>query len=371
MEARICPHCGAKNEEKTWICTNCGENLYGHSTADLRGTPSTQDESWRCKNCKNNNVSTLTRCSVCGQERNSLPPKLEARSFAPTPPPIEPVRSSSIPSAEMIRPSSSKSLLGLVVLGSLGLFALCILALGGLWYYRGSSNRAIPTKERTSLTHEDTPVPSNSPTDAPVLSVDNIQVTEAPSLELVPTPITDPDFDWTKCHAKYSTRIRGGDEVVLNTASSTSGYHLFSTPYLDSKKVGSVSPGDQARVLGGPSCSNGWIWWYIQMNEDETKGWFPEGTKNEYWLSPLETGTETYATISNEIYKASLRKTPGFQGKMDSEDVIVEISQGERVIVISGPTNEDGLNWWRVEWNGYTGWMAEKTASGKQILIFP
>jgi len=28
------------------------------------------------------------------------------------------------------------------------------------------------------------------------------------------------------------------------------------------------------------------------------------------------------------------------------------------------------LQWWRVSWNGYEGWIAEKTGSGRIILEF-
>jgi hypothetical protein len=374
METRICPHCGTKNEEKAWICTNCGENLYGASSTDVSNQPSKEDTGWKCRYCDNNNPGTITSCEACGRDRYSIPPEPVERISTP-PPPIRTIHSPSKPNAAPVGPSPTKSIWSVVVLAILGLFVFCMCAFAGLRYFQVSSNRVTQTLEPSSMIKKDTPVPTKLPTKlptkVPILPVENIQVTEAPTLELESTPINDPDFDWSKCHAKYSTRLHSGDAVVITQASSPIGYHLLSEPYKDKEQVGSFSPGEQARILGGPSCSNGWIWWYIQMDEDKSTGWFPEGTQDGYWISPLESGTTRYATISNEVYKVSLRKTPGFQGKTKSEDVIAEVSQGERVTVISGPTVEDGLNWWRVEWKGYTGWIAEKTISGKKILIFP
>lgn len=77
-----------------------------------------------------------------------------------------------------------------------------------------------------------------------------------------------------------------------------------------------------------------------------------------------------YALISDEIYFASLRKSPGYLTKTDSTDVIAEVPSGSTVTLLDGPEKSDGLNWWYVEWNGNKGWIAEKTGSGKKIMIF-
>lgn len=77
-----------------------------------------------------------------------------------------------------------------------------------------------------------------------------------------------------------------------------------------------------------------------------------------------------YAKISREVYRVNLRKSAGYLRKDDSVDVIVEIPQDSPVKLLGGPQKTDGLNWWYVEWNGYKGWLAERTASGKKILIF-
>jgi len=63
----------------------------------------------------------------------------------------------------------------------------------------------------------------------------------------------------------------------------------------------------------------------------------------------------------------NLRKTPGYQNKPAS-DRITLVPQGERLLIVGGPAEADGLVWWNVEWQGQNGWMAETRASGGRIL---
>lgn len=79
---------------------------------------------------------------------------------------------------------------------------------------------------------------------------------------------------------------------------------------------------------------------------------------------------QRWAKISHEVYFAALRRSPGYIGKKDAQDILVEVPAGERVKILSGPEFVDGLNWWRVIWMGTEGWIAEHTGSGKVILIF-
>lgn len=75
-------------------------------------------------------------------------------------------------------------------------------------------------------------------------------------------------------------------------------------------------------------------------------------------------------SCANNLYKVNLRRSPGYVNKNDSADSIYEIPCGEYVELLGDTKNVDGLKWWKVRWNGYTGWIADHTASGKTILIF-
>lgn len=80
--------------------------------------------------------------------------------------------------------------------------------------------------------------------------------------------------------------------------------------------------------------------------------------------------TEQRAQISDEIYFAAMRKSPGYSEKNDNTDIIAEVPSGAIVKILGGPKRADGLQWWRVSWNGHKGWIAGHTGSGKTILIF-
>lgn len=86
---------------------------------------------------------------------------------------------------------------------------------------------------------------------------------------------------------------------------------------------------------------------------------------------PSPTPRLARAQISNEIYFAALRQSPGFRGKNDKTDVLAKVPAGEVVqILLSEPQSADGLSWWYVSWGGVSGWMADHTGSGKVILLF-
>lgn len=108
--------------------------------------------------------------------------------------------------------------------------------------------------------------------------------------------------------------------------------------------------------------------------------WQKEGSADwsDFYASKEELSTkpsnakssDQYATISSEVGYVNLRNSPGYINKNNNTDVITKISEGSKVEIIGGPKEKDELNWWKVSWNGYEGWIADHTASGKTILIF-
>lgn len=85
-----------------------------------------------------------------------------------------------------------------------------------------------------------------------------------------------------------------------------------------------------------------------------------------------ENSLKNYVTISCEedITQAALRKSPGYSTKDDNIDIIYKIDCGQRLELLGLNQKADGLTWWQVSWNGYTGWMADYTGSGRTILLF-
>ena len=50
--------------------------------------------------------------------------------------------------------------------------------------------------------------------------------------------------------------------------------------------TGEIPPGKAMKILDGPKCSDGWVWWKVRALETELVGWTPEGDKRDYWLIP-------------------------------------------------------------------------------------
>lgn len=86
--------------------------------------------------------------------------------------------------------------------------------------------------------------------------------------------------------------------------------------------------------------------------------------------TPAQASTNARAQISNEVYFAALRQSPGYSNKNNDTDLLANVPAGDIIKILGGPKQADGLNWWNVSWNGITGWMADHTGSGKTIMIF-
>jgi TolB protein len=86
--------------------------------------------------------------------------------------------------------------------------------------------------------------------------------------------------------------------------------------------------------------------------------------------TPALESNVTVAQITYQVAEVNLRATPGYINKDDLTDVIVKVPAGAMINIIGGPVQQDGLTWWNVSWNGYTGWIADHTGSGLVIISF-
>lgn len=56
--------------------------------------------------------------------------------------------------------------------------------------------------------------------------------------------------------------------------------------------IGDIPPGQAMKILDGPKCADGWVWWKIQTLENELEGWTAEGDQESYWLIPCASEKE-------------------------------------------------------------------------------
>ena len=75
--------------------------------------------------------------------------------------------------------------------------------------------------------------------------------------------------------------------------------------------------------------------------------------------------TNAFAVVSNTAGKTLRgRAEPSLKAKVQTT-----FSEGERVRLVEGPVEADGLRWWRVEGEKGSGWSAEQSAEGIAWLL--
>lgn len=87
------------------------------------------------------------------------------------------------------------------------------------------------------------------------------------------------------CLNAPSTRLRVGlfayvnpDPPLPNNVRSDAGK--------DFTFIGDIEPGKAMKILDGPKCADGWVWWKVRTLENELVGWTAEGDQQNYWLIP-------------------------------------------------------------------------------------
>ncbi|MBL8120084.1 MAG: SH3 domain-containing protein [Anaerolineae bacterium] len=79
-------------------------------------------------------------------------------------------------------------------------------------------------------------------------------------------------------------RLQSGD---WGKVAATFTLNHRAEPGLSAARIGQIPAGDVFRVLDGPVCADGYVWW--QLAYDGRQGWTAEGeaANDDYWLQPL------------------------------------------------------------------------------------
>ena len=104
-----------------------------------------------------------------------------------------------------------------------------------------------------------------------------------------PTPTAsttpNPNLIWQLCSEAFPTRLYVGIRAMVNREPPIPS-RVRMDPNGDSLIVGYIDPGEEVKIVSGPICYSGWVWWYIESMDGKVKGWSSEGNGNEYWLVP-------------------------------------------------------------------------------------
>jgi hypothetical protein len=100
------------------------------------------------------------------------------------------------------------------------------------------------------------------------------------------------------CRDAPNTRLSiGARAYVRDPAGGNAGNRVRGTPGLSGKRVGSVPAGKTLRVLQGPVCKDGMVWWRVRAEgKHALRGWTSEGKPIEgkpgkgFFLVPVQVG---------------------------------------------------------------------------------
>ena len=98
------------------------------------------------------------------------------------------------------------------------------------------------------------------------------------------TPVARPT--WMPCTGSYYSRLYVGDIASVSFDPPLPN-RVRREPNTASEILGMLQPGERMQIIGGPVCSNQWIWWQVRSQATGLTGWTTEGDANSYWLVPV------------------------------------------------------------------------------------
>lgn len=128
----------------------------------------------------------------------------------------------------------------------------------------------------------------SSPT-IPALTATATQPSDISEPTLTPTPTFSlreiAQTPWAPCAGIYPSRLRMGMRAYVSQDPPLSN-RLRTGPSTLDEILSTISPGKEVVLIGGPACSNDWIWWQVRVSETGAIGWTVEGDAADYWLVP-------------------------------------------------------------------------------------
>ena len=100
-----------------------------------------------------------------------------------------------------------------------------------------------------------------------------------------PTSTGSAQPTWMPCKNSYFSRLYVGDIAYVSFDPPLAN-RVRQEPNTASVILGMLQPGERMEIIGGPVCSNQWIWWQIRSQVTSLTGWTAEGDTRSYWLVP-------------------------------------------------------------------------------------
>ncbi|MCC7448192.1 MAG: PD40 domain-containing protein [Anaerolineae bacterium] len=232
---------------------------------------------------------------------------------------------------------------------------------------------AVPTPGSTRVV-------AAAPTSALVIVAPTVAQT-APAVVVAPTtnaaaPTTAAGN--TAC-GPLPTRLVKGQQGRVTPGPDNSLNNKPAPPSKDptSQAIGTIPAGTVFTVLDGPVCGYNLTWWQLKVDANGVIGWTAEGDASGYWLEPLQPAQPTAVSAAScpgnlpqrlAVGKAgrvvsaagnALNSQPSAPSKDPNSKRLGTIPPKGVFTVVEGPTCAGGYTWWKVNFNGTTGWTPE------------
>jgi serine/threonine-protein kinase len=143
----------------------------------------------------------------------------------------------------------------------------------------------------TTASAPDTSTPTPFPSWTSVLTLPpslTFTPTLVPSLTPSPSPTEIPEANptWQPCPGALASRLHVGNRAYVSHDPPLAN-RVRAQPKTGSTIVGLLQPGEKMEIVGGPACSDQWVWWQIRSLVSSLTGWTAEGDTTTYWLVPL------------------------------------------------------------------------------------
>ena len=105
---------------------------------------------------------------------------------------------------------------------------------------------------------------------------------------ITPTASSTAYPTWQPCEDAPSSQLQVGIEAEVGTTLGLPK-EVYDKPGRQfGIVVGTMNPGEDLEILGGPSCAEQLVWWEVDSLERDLEGWMPEGDAEAFWIVPSQ-----------------------------------------------------------------------------------
>jgi len=95
-----------------------------------------------------------------------------------------------------------------------------------------------------------------------------------------------PGITWKSCPNAPPSRLMEIERAMVSLYPEIPN-KIRKNPDTSADAIGEINPGQEIKILNGPSCMDGYVWWEVGVIGDQLRGWTAEGDHSNYWLVPI------------------------------------------------------------------------------------